>query len=98
MQKHVNKTLSGAVILNAKKGSDNGNQDEITKFTRLRKEQKQYQWIKKAMVKPCDKTDVPKTYGTERITILSTKLERQSMQKTSDGDYITKNLPPRFPD
>jgi len=47
------------------------------------------------LIKPSEKSDTPKIQGTEKITILSTKIERREISRTSDGDLITKELPPR---
>ena len=41
-----------------------------------------------------EETDYPKVSGTEKITILNTKVERKILIRMADGELREKDLPP----
>jgi hypothetical protein len=48
--------------------------------------------MKKSYIKPTEKSDAPKVKGADKITILSTKVNKRSMFREPDGDFSIKVL------
>ena len=91
----MNKAIADAAVLNSKQFISGVTDDSNALATKARKDEKQGYWLKKSSMKLGEPTDLPKINGTNRITILSTRVERKEMYRTSDGDMMTKDLPPR---
>lgn len=93
-QKFVNKAIASAAVLNSKMFISGVTEDSNALAIKARKDEKQGYWLKKSTMKLGEPTDLPKISGTNRITILATRVEKKEMFRTSDGDMMTRDVPP----